>query len=289
MPTVGLIGVGFIGKLFLDDLITADYDVVVFDIDDSKVEYAIERGATASDSPATLGRKVDIVLMSLPGSVEVEATLEGENGLLEGVDDGDLVIDVTTTHPETSVTCYEQCDEQNVRFIEAPITGGSPREGYHMMIGGRETDYRAATEILDVICSDHTRVGEIGKGTILKLALQMRYAGHNAVDAEVVEFCRDNDVDPEVLNEFLEMGIWENYFSGDFSQDIEGLGGLAIWHKDINYARQVARENGTSLPLNAAVNEAYKATVRRTDENEGHAATLIKYWQLLNNADLSDT
>lgn len=284
MTSVGLIGVGYIGKLFLDELRDADYDVTAFDIDESQVAYATERGASAAETPAEVGRQSDVILMAVPGSPEVEATMEGENGLLGALTADHLVIDVTTTLPETSIVCEEMCGDRGARFLEAPITGGSPRDGYHMMVGGTESNYAAAEEILDVICADHVRIGEVGDATIFKLALQMRYAGHHAIDAEIVEFCRDNGVDPEPLNGFLEIGIWENYFTGDFSQDIEGLGGLAIWHKDIGYARQVARENETALPLAGVLHEAYKATARRADEDEGHASALIKYWQALNDA-----
>jgi len=89
-------------------------------------------------------------------------------------------------------------------------------------------------------------------------------------------------------NEFLELGVWDRYFTGEYEQAIRGLGGLAIWHKDVGYARQVARENDTALPLAAVVHEAYKATVRRVDENEGHAAALIEYWRALNDAESRD-
>lgn len=285
MTAVGLIGVGYIGKLFLDELVDANYSVTVFDIDESKVEYATEQGANAAESPEAVGRKSDVVLIAVPGTPEVEATLEGEDGLLEGLEAGDLVIDASTTLPETSVAAEEWCAARDVRFLEAPITGGSPREGYHMMVGGTEDNYEAGREVLDVICADHTRIGETGDATIFKLALQMRYAGHHAIDAEIIEFCRDNGVDPTPLNDFLEMGIWEKYFTRDFSQGIEGLGGLAIWHKDIGYARQVAYENGTALPLNGVVHEAYKAVAPRASEDEGHASTLIRYWEMLNGAD----
>jgi 3-hydroxyisobutyrate dehydrogenase-like beta-hydroxyacid dehydrogenase len=288
MTVVGIIGVGYIGKLFLDELLDADYSVVAYDIDDSQVEYAVERGAAAAGSPAEVGRRADAVVMALPGSPEVEATMEGADGLLEGLDADDLVVDVTTTLPETSVVSEELCAERGVRFVEAPITGGAPREGYHMMVGGTESNYDAAAGILDVLCADHVRIGDAGDATVFKLALQMRYAGHHAVDAEIVEFCRDNGVDPTPLNDFLHMGVPENYFTDDFTQDIEGLGGLAIWHKDVGYARRVAAETGTALPLNGVVHEAYKATVRRAAPDEGHAATLITYWQRLNDAGSRD-
>lgn len=285
MTDTGLIGVGYIGKLFVDRLREAGHPLTVYDLDDDQMAYATELGATAADSPAAVARETDVVIMALPGSPEVEATMEGGDGLLAALDAGDLVVDATTTHPDTSVVCEELCEGVGARFVEATITGGAPREGYHVMAGGTEANYEAATPVLDVLADDHVRVGPVPEGTIFKLGIQMRYAGHEAVDAEVVEFLHDTGVDPRVFTDFLGFDVSEKYFTGDFSQDIEGLGGLAIWDKDIGYAREVAREYGTALPLNAVVHEAYKATRRRTDDAEGDSAALIRYWQALNDAD----
>jgi 3-hydroxyisobutyrate dehydrogenase-like beta-hydroxyacid dehydrogenase len=284
MTQFGLVGVGYIGKLFLDRCLDAGHDVTVYDVDSDQVAAATDRGAGSAADPASLARATDVVVMAVPGSPEVEANFEGEDGLLAGLSEGQLLIDVTTTRPATSVVCEERCDDAGVEFLEAPITGGAVPEGYHMMVGGPEDRYEAATEVFDVLCDGHTHVGSVPDATVFKLGLQMRYAGHHAVDAEVVEFVRDNGVDPEIFTDFLGFDVWDQYFTGDFSQDIEGLGGLAIWHKDIGYAREYARENNTALPLNAVVHEAYKATVRRADENEGHASALVKYWLALNDA-----
>lgn len=284
MKDIGLIGIGYIGKLFVDRLHDSGHSLTVYDVDEEQVAYAVNKGANAANAPAEVGRSSDVVLMAVPGSPEVESTMEGEDGLLSVLDDEKLVIDVTTTHPDTSIEYETKCAERGAGFIEAPITGGAPREGYHMMIGGAEEYCEAAEDILDVICDDHTRVGKIGKATIFKLALQMRYAGRHALDAEIVEFTRDHDVNPELFNDFLGFDIWEKYFTGDFSQDIEGLGGLAIWNKDIGYARDVAHKQSTALPMNSVVHEAYKATLRQVNEDEGHAAALIKYWESLNHA-----
>ena len=285
MTDTGVIGVGYIGKLFVDRLTEAGHSLTVFDIDDDQVAYAVEQGGTAAESPAEVASNADAIVMALPGSPEVEATMEGEDGLLDELDAGDLVVDATTTHPDTSVVCEELCDEAGADFVEATITGGSPREGYHVMAGGREEAYERAGDVLDVLADDHVLVGPVPDATVFKLGLQMRYAGHHAVDAEVVEFVRDNGVDPEIFTDFLEFDVLEGYFTGDFGQDIEGMGGLAIWDKDIGYAREYAHEHGTALPLNAVVHEAYKATRHRTGSEEGDASALIRYWLALNDAE----
>jgi 3-hydroxyisobutyrate dehydrogenase-like beta-hydroxyacid dehydrogenase len=285
---VGLIGVGYIGSEFLDRLLADGHEVTVFDIDDSTIERAADRGASAAEGSAGTAEGTDAVVMALPGTPEVEATLEGADGragLLEALSPGQLVVDVTTTHPEGSVVAERMCEEVGAEFVEAPITGAGPREGYQMMIGGTAERYEAAGDLLDVLCDDHTRVGPVPEGTILKLGLQMRYAGHAALDAEIVEFVRDNGVDPRLFSEFIGMDVWEEYYTGDFGQQLEGLGSLAIWNKDIGYAREFAHENGTALPINGVVHEAYKAVCRREHETGGHASTLMRYWLMLNDAE----
>jgi 3-hydroxyisobutyrate dehydrogenase-like beta-hydroxyacid dehydrogenase len=285
---VGLIGVGYIGSEFLDRLLAGGHEVTVFDIDEASVERAVDRGARAAEGPAGTAEGTDAVVMALPGTPEVEATLEGEGGragLLGALSPGQLVVDVTTTHPEGSVVAERMCEEVGAEFVEAPITGAGPREGYQMMVGGTAERYDAAGDLLDVLCDDHTRVGPVPEGTVLKLGLQMRYAGHAALDAEIVEFVRDNGVDPRLFSEFIGMDVWEEYYTGDFGQQLEGLGSLAIWNKDIGYAREFAHENGTALPINGVVHEAYKAVCRREHETGGHASTLMRYWLMLNDAE----
>lgn len=283
MENIGIIGVGYIGKGFVDRLVETDRNLYVYDIDPDQVAYAEERGGKPTENAADLTDHVDAVVMAVPGTPEVEETMTGTNGVTETLTPDQLVIDVSTTLPDTSKDAADWCAEIGADFIEAPITGAAPREGMHMMIGGPEATYHRASPLLDDLCDNHIRIGDVGDATIFKLGLQMRYAGHDAIDAEVVEFVNNHGVDPEPFNDFLEMGVLDNYFTNDFRQDLEGMGALRIWHKDIGYAQQVAHESNTALPLNGGVQEAYKAVRPNLAEDEGHPATLIRYWRTLNN------
>ena len=78
--------------------------------------------------------------------------------------------------------------------------------------------------------------------------------------------------------------MWDRYFTGEFSQAHEGLGGRAIWQKDLGYARQVAQESNIALPLAGVLEEAYKASTHLVEPEDGHAAAIIAYWMHLNGA-----
>ena len=282
MRDIGLIGVGYIGKRFVESLREAGYSLTVYDIDESQVAYAVERGAEAADSPAEVGRASDAVFMALPGTPEVEATMEGEDGLLSALDPGDVVVDSTTTKVETAREYEAECEDRDVHWVSAPLTRAAPVEGIHMMIGGSDPNYEAADELIEAVSERHIRLGSVERALRFKYTLQIRYASHLALDAEIVAFAEESGVDPRPLNEFLGMDISERLFEGDYTQDVEGLGGLAIWDKDLGYALDVAREDDVAMPLTSMVHEAYKHGHRVADEGEGDAATVARYWEALN-------
>jgi 3-hydroxyisobutyrate dehydrogenase-like beta-hydroxyacid dehydrogenase len=282
MPRIGLVGVGFIGKLFVDSLAEAQESFVAYDIDESKVEYARERGGEAADDPAEVARRADTVVLSLPGAPEVEAVMESADGILDELEAGDALVDTTTTGPETALAYEAKCEERGVTYLTAPLTRGAADPGIHMMVGGTEENYRTGREVLDTLSAAHTRIGDPGDAQRFKLMIQLRYAGREAVDAEVVAFGAALGVGPERMNDFLGLGVDERYFGDDFSQDIEGMGGLRIWHKDIGYALDVASEENVATPLTDVVYEAYKHTMRGIEDDEGHAAAIVRHWRRLN-------
>lgn len=284
MQRVGLIGLGFVGKRFFESL-AAEYGIVAHDVDPSQVAFAEERDARIADSPAAVAGAADAVVIAVPGASEVEEVVLGEKGIRAGGEEGLLVVDASTTGPGTAERVERACAERGIDFLSAPFTRSGPREGIHVMAGGDPEVYERARPILDRISVAHRRIGSVADAQTFKLMVQLRYAGREAIDAEVVAFGRDLGVDPEPLNEFLGMDVTERYFEGEFEQEIEGLGGLAIWHKDVGYALDLARENDTATPLSSVVGEIYKATVRAADPDEGHAAAILSYWQRLNGTD----
>lgn len=282
MQSIGLIGVGFIGKLFVDSLRDAGYPVTAYDINPNQIAYAENQGAEAADSPAAVARDSDVILLALPGTPEVEATFEGEHGMGSELEAGQIVIDSTTTKVETATEYAEYCADRDVYWVSAPLTRAAPVDGIHMMIGSTDAAYEAGEEIIETVSARHIRFDGPVEALRFKYMLQIRYAAHMAVDAEIVEFAKDSGIDARPLNDFLGMDIAENFFEDDYSQDIEGLGGLSIWDKDLGYALDVARQDDIAMPLTSMVHETYKHGNRVAEADEGHAATIARYWRALN-------
>lgn len=167
MDHISLIGVGFIGKTFVDELRDDGYPLTVYDIDESQLDYAVERGVTTTESAKAVADATDIVLIAVVGTPEIEDVMEEDGGILDRLEPGQLVIDTTTTLPDTAA--YEAtCADRGVGFVSAPLTRDAPVGGVHMMVGGTEANYEAATEILDGLSENHTRIGDIENGLRFK-------------------------------------------------------------------------------------------------------------------------
>lgn len=282
MNRIGVVGVGYVGKLLVESLVEAEYDVIGYDVDPSKESYLIDRGGEWGADPADVAEGADAVVLAVPGAPEVREVFEGEDGIRDVLEPGQLVVDASTTGPDAAEAVAGICADRDVAFLTAPLTRNAPAGGVHMMVGGTEDDYAAGTPLLDALSRRHLRIGTPAEAQTFKLILQARYACQAAVDAEVVAFARDRGLDPRPYREFLGLDVDERYLDREFERAIEGMGGLAIWHKDLGYGLGVAREGNTATPILDAVFGAYKHAVRTADDDEGHAATVLRYWETLN-------
>jgi len=275
MDRVGLIGLGNVGSGFAKMLIQAGYSLTVLDKDRSKTEAAVERGARPAEMPREVAEQSDVVLLSLPGSAAVEEVMEGTDGLLGAMREGQLVVDTGTSHPDTDIRCERLCAERGAGFIDAPITGRA--KGWIMMVGGTEESFERGREVLTHLSYKLKHVGTIGSGQILKLMNQMTLAGQWAVWAEVIEFGRRGGLDPQLLRGYLEFPVDESLFGDDFS----GAGTLALHYKDLGYVLDLAHRSGAAIPVTDVVHEAFKAT-NAFGRRDWRQTGIVTYWRRLN-------
>lgn len=283
---VGLVGVGTVGQLFADALVESDYSLVAYDVEESKSAYVEARGGGVAESLAELANSADVVLLSLPSLAALEAVLEGADGLLEHLGPGQYVIHTGTMRPDVEERYWEQCRERGVGYLDGPVTrtdGGQGRS-VAMMVGGERADYEACAGVLSTVTSTHRLVGSAGKGQVLKLAKQIVGAGYDAAEAEAIEFARRLGIDPELLNDFLGMGIDEEFFGSAFGGGDTGVGQLALRRKDLRFALDAADLNDVAVPVTNLSHESHKVATREDDGTWLHEG-VIRYWRVLNGVD----
>lgn len=286
MKRIGVIGIGYVGRMLVDSLseTDAEFEVVGHDIDPEKKTYLTDRGHEWAETPADAADGADAVVLAVPGAPEVREIFEAADGPLDVLESGQFVVDTSTTGPDAAEALADVCAERGVGFLTAPLTRNAPAGGVHMMVGGSERDYEEGTPLLDVLSRRHLHLGSPADAQTFKVILQARYACQEAVDAEVVAFARDQGLDPRPYREFLGLDINEKYLERDFSPAISGMGGLAIWHKDLGYALDAAEIAHSATPITNTVFEAYKHGVRTASDDERNDTAILRYWEHLNDA-----
>jgi 2-hydroxy-3-oxopropionate reductase len=141
--TVGFIGLGIMGKPMAQNLIEAGYDLVVYNRTREKAEEL--DGATVAESPRAVAEQSDIIITMLPDSPQVEEVLAGEDGVFEGIQEGALIVDMSTISPVVTEELSQQAQERGASMLDAPVSGGDVGaiDGtLSIMVGGSEEDGR---------------------------------------------------------------------------------------------------------------------------------------------------
>lgn len=196
------IGVGAMGSLMAGRLLDAGVDLAVYDIRREAAEPLLERGARWADRAELAVADCQIVWTSLPGPIQVESALLGnEAGVLSAMPGGAALVDTTTNDPDVARRVSAACSERGLTMLDAPVSGRPPT--MTMMVGGDAAVFDRLRTTLDAVAAQVFYVGPAGAGCVAKLATQ--YMGYTNLIAAIegMLMARRGGVDPAVLTEIV--------------------------------------------------------------------------------------
>jgi 2-hydroxy-3-oxopropionate reductase len=286
---VGFIGLGIMGRPMAKNLMDAGYELVVHNRSPEKAEELAEEGnATAAGSPREVAEACHIVITMLPDSPDVEAVVAGEDGVLEGIRDGALLVDMSTISPVVTEELSEKVRKQGASMLDAPVSGGDVGaiEGaLSIMVGGSEEDFERARPLFDVMGKVATHVGPTGAGQVVKACNQIVVALTIEAVSEALVLGSKAGVNPKKVIEVLSGGLAGNKVmevkeEKFLSHDFEPGGKVEFHHKDLGIALEAGREYGVPLPLTAMVDQMFGTLMAKGREGWDHSAllTLIEEW-----------
>jgi 3-hydroxyisobutyrate dehydrogenase len=258
--TIGVIGLGNMGGRIARRLVAAGHAVIGFDLEASRVGAAGARGA---NDIASLAADAELVLMSLPDSSVIEAVVLGDGGVLAHCRAGQVVVDLSTAAPSSSVRLHAMFGERGVEFIDAGISGGAAAADagtLTIMAGGSAEAVDRVRWALEPFSSKIFHVGESGAGHTVKLLNNFLNAVSLAATAEVMIAARKANLDLPTVLDVLNAGSGVNFATlnrfphivrGDY---LEGglTGGLML--KDIQlYVEHLASLGVPSLNASGPV------------------------------------
>ena len=121
---VGFIGLGLMGSGMTNNLQKAGHQLVLHDLRREAAEKLIANGAEWANSPRDLASSCEVVFTSLPGPPEFEAVALGKNGLLEGMQRGQALFDLSTNSPTVIRRLHKAFADKGAHLLDSPVSGG---------------------------------------------------------------------------------------------------------------------------------------------------------------------
>lgn len=288
MERVGFIGLGIMGQPMAVNLLEAGYALTVHNRSGRAVEELRGRGAAAAGSPRELAASSDVVITMLPDSPDVEAVVLGPDGVVEGVREEALYIDMSTISPAVSRHLAAVLSERGVEAVDAPVSGGEPaaRAGeLSIMCGGSEEAVARARPIFDVLGKQTTHIGGSGAGQVAKAANQVVVALTIQAVAEALTLARKAGVDPSrvrdaLLGGFAQSRILDLHGQRMLDDAYDPGFKLRLHRKDLAIALQLGREEHAPLLATAQAAELMDALLAQGGGERDHSSLALLYEQL---------
>ncbi len=212
MTTIGLIGVGLMGRGIGENLISerATNSSCFAHRKRQFVDELIALGAREAATPRKLAEAAEITLVCVTGTPQFASVANGEAGLYAAMRPGKTLIDCTTGQPSGTLAAAAEIESRGAAFADAPLarTPVEAREGrLNCMVGARPEVFAAIEPVLRCFCENIFHVGGPGAGAHLKLINNLIAMGHAALIAEAVAgLCKATGIDVAKLFEVVSKG-----------------------------------------------------------------------------------
>jgi len=203
---VGVAGLGRMGAAIAARLMEAGHEVTAWNRSAEKVAPLVAAGAKAAASPAELAGRVEAIVTILSDAPALAAVYGGASGLLAGDIAGKLVIEMSTVRPDDARALAAKVRAKGAACVECPVGGtvGPARQGKLLgMAGAAAADFERARPLLDQMCRRVERVGDVGAGSAMKLAINLPLIVAYQALGEAYILCRGLGLDPKWVMEFF--------------------------------------------------------------------------------------
>lgn len=287
---IGFIGLGRMGKPMATNLLRAGYKLIVWNRTRSKMEDLVKAGAEAADSPKDLAARSDVVITMVPDTPDVIEVILGEDGVIHGVREGMIIIDMSTISPTAAKQIAEVLKESGVKFLDAPVTGGQKGaiEGtLSIMVGGDEEAFKRCLPIFTALGKKAVYMGENGMGQAAKLANQIICAINILAVCEGLVFAKKLGLDLHKLLEAISDGAASSWMLSNLAPkmiegDFEPGFSIRLQLKDLRLALEMAQEHIIPLPMAALAMQLMRSAEALGLGEKGTQATIAAIENIAN-------
>jgi 3-hydroxyisobutyrate dehydrogenase-like beta-hydroxyacid dehydrogenase len=262
MTTLGFVGLGHMGGNMAARLLAAGYTVYGESRKRRDAQDLEHGGLRWRDTPREIAQAADVVLTSVPDDDALESIASGPDGILAGITEPKIWVDMSTVSPRASREVATRVQARGADMLDAPVSGSVPQVQagtLTIMVGGDERAYARVEPILSELGTP-THIGENGQGLVLKLAINISLAVQMLAFAEGLVLAERAGVDPtRAVDVMTQSPIGSPMMRAraalilDLPDD--AWFDISLMQKDIVLALDAARQLRVPLPTAATADE----------------------------------
>lgn len=266
---VGFIGLGAMGLPMAKRVVGAGHDTfTTFHVRRAPADDLAGLGARVLATAADVARAADVVITMLPADRELKETVFGEQGVLQGLSRGKVLIDMTTATALSMQEVAQAVAGAGAEVLDAPVSGGTPAAAQGtltIMVGGDAALLERCRPLLETMGRQIVHVGPVGQGKVVKMVNQMMAAAHLLMIGEAFALGVRCGADPKTLYEviktssgyskMMDLRLPGFLLDGSFQPGFR----LDLMKKDVNLAVDSGRALNVPLLLTSVVGQLFAA------------------------------
>jgi 3-hydroxyisobutyrate dehydrogenase len=200
MNTLGFVGLGHMGGNMAARFLASGYTVYGESRHRGDADDLVHEGLQWRDTPREVVEAADVLITSLPDDDVLETVASGPDGILAGLSDGKVWVDMSTVSPRASREVAKRVKAQGAAMLDAPVSGSVPQVQtgtLTIMVGGDDHAYARVEPVLRELGTP-THIGENGQGLVLKLAINISLAVQMLAFAEGLVLAERSGIDPKL-------------------------------------------------------------------------------------------
>lgn len=280
---VAFIGLGTMGMHMAVNLRKAGHEVFAFNRTRSKAETFVKDGGTLVESPRDAAEQADFVLTCVSMPEDVEEVFLGDTGAIHGSSPGQVFVDHSTIDPATAQRVGAALAEQQIQFIDAPISGGpmgAEAGTLAIMAGGEDSAFAKVEPLFQAMGENVFHVGPLGAGSVVKLQNQLLVGINLAGIVEAMVLGAKNGVDPEISYQVLGTAMGDSRMlhraMPDFilQRNFDPAFAIKLLVKDLRLATQLAQQANVRMLLSNLTQLVYEEAIAQGLADEDQTAVV---------------
>lgn len=266
MAKLAFLGMGVMGYPMAGHLSAKGHEVTVYNRTLAKAKkWILEYGGISANTPREASSDADIVFACVGNDEDLRSVFLGEDGALAGMTAGSTFVDHTTTSATVAIELAGVANASDIGFIDAPVSGGqagAENGQLTVMCGGKQNIYDSVENVINSFAKSCRLMGDHGAGQLTKMVNQICIAGLVQGLSEGMYFAKKAGLDGEAVLDVISKGAagsWQMENRGTTMLKDEFDFGFAVdWmRKDLGIILDEAKNNGSSLPVTALVDQFY--------------------------------